>query len=60
MPAELVIGPEVEFDILEAYIWYNRRRNGLGEEFLSAVDAALERIRRQREMYPFVHEAYAN
>jgi len=58
MPAKLVIAPETELDIAEAYVWYERRRIGLGEEFLSSVDACMESIRRQPEMYPLVHENY--
>jgi plasmid stabilization system protein ParE len=58
MTAELVIAPEAESDITEAYVWYEDRRAGLGEEFLSSVDACLERIRRRPEMYPVVHETY--
>ena len=42
MAVELVIAPEAELDITEAYIWYEGRRSGLGEEFLSSVDACLE------------------
>lgn len=40
------------------YIWYEGRRTGLGEEFLSSVDACLESIRRRPGMYPVVHEGY--
>jgi plasmid stabilization system protein ParE len=58
MPVELMIAPEAELDIAEAYVWYEGRRAGLGEEFLSSVDACLESIRRQPEMYPIVHEGY--
>ena len=58
MPVELVIAPEAELDIAEAYVWYEGRRAGLGEEFLSSVDASLESIRRRPEMYPVVHEGY--
>ena len=58
MPVELVIAPEAELDIAEAYVWYEGRRDGLGEEFLSSVDACLESIRRRHEMYPVVHEGY--
>jgi hypothetical protein len=39
MPVELVIAPEAELDIAEAYVWYESHRAGLGEEFLSSVDA---------------------
>ena len=35
MAVELVIGPEAELDMTEAYIWYEGRRPGLGEDFLS-------------------------
>jgi plasmid stabilization system protein ParE len=58
MHANLVIAPEAELDIAEAYVWYERRRIGLGEEFLSSVDACMEGIRRHPEMYPLVHENY--
>jgi plasmid stabilization system protein ParE len=58
MAAELRLGPEVELDLAEAYAWYEKRRAGLGEEFLTAVDACLEGIRRQPEMYALVHETY--
>jgi hypothetical protein len=51
MAAELVVAPEAELDITEAYVWYESRRAGLGEEFLSAVDASMERIRRQPAIY---------
>jgi plasmid stabilization system protein ParE len=58
MAAELVIVPEAEQDITEAYAWYEGRRVGLGEEFLNSIDAAIETIRRSPEMYSVVHECY--
>jgi plasmid stabilization system protein ParE len=58
MAAELIIAPEAEQDIAEAYAWYEGRRTGLGEEFLSCVDASLEGIRRTPEMHAIVHENY--
>jgi len=58
MAVKLVVAPEAELDIAEAYVWYEARRPGLGEEFLSLVDAGMERIRRQPLIYPIVHEAY--
>jgi plasmid stabilization system protein ParE len=58
MAAKLVVAPEAELDLTEAYTWYEKRRAGLGEEFLSSVDACLERIRRQPEMYTLLHETY--
>jgi hypothetical protein len=47
MPVEVVIAPEAELDIAEAYVWYEGRRAGLGEEFLSSVDACLTGIKKQ-------------
>ena len=58
MAAKLVVAPEAELDITEAYIWYESRQAGLGEEFLSSVDASIERIRREPMIYSIVHEAY--
>jgi plasmid stabilization system protein ParE len=58
MAAELVVAPEAEQDITDAYAWYEERRPGLGEEFLSCVDACLEAIRRTPEMHAVVHENY--
>ena len=58
MAAELIIAPEAEFDISDAYGWYEERRPGLGEEFLSCTDACIQRIRRTPEMHATVHEEY--
>jgi plasmid stabilization system protein ParE len=58
MASDLVIAPEAEQDIAEAYIWYEARRVGLGEDFLSSVDACIESILRRPEMFPLVHDGY--
>lgn len=58
MAAELIIAPEVEQDLAEAYAWYGARRAGLGEEFLSGVDAGIATICRMPEMPAVVHEQY--
>ncbi len=58
MAAELILAPEAELDVAEAYAWYEKRRAGLGEEFLSSLEACLEGIRRQPEMYVLAHETY--
>jgi len=56
--AELVIAPEAEQDLADAYAWYEIRRPGLGEEFLSCVGACIEAIRRRPEIHPLVFEDY--
>ena len=58
MAAEFISAPEAEQDIAQAYAWYEGRRTGLGEDFLSCVDACLEAIRRAPEMHAVVHETY--
>ncbi len=58
MAAKLVLTREAGKDIHEAYDWYENRRQGLGEEFLSCVDACFERICRTPEMHAKVHEDY--
>jgi plasmid stabilization system protein ParE len=58
MAAELIVAPEAEQDVADAYGWYEGRRPGLGEEFLSCVDACIQAILRAPDMYPAVHESY--
>lgn len=56
MGAELIIAPEAEQDLIEAFAWYEDQRPGLGEEFLSCVDASLQAILRMPEMHRVVYE----
>ena len=58
MVAELIVAPEAEQDVADAYAWYESRRPGLGEEFLGCVDACVEAISRTPEMHSRVHENY--
>ena len=58
MAAELIVAPEAEQDIADAYGWYEGRRFGLGEEFLSRVDACIQSILRNPELHKIVHENY--
>ena len=58
MAAELSFAPEVEWDLLEAYAWYEGRRPGLGEDFLSCVDACIQLVCRHPEIHPLVYEDY--
>jgi plasmid stabilization system protein ParE len=55
MTAELKLAPEVEQDVSEAYLWYEDRRVGLGEEFLTCVDACFRSICRSPEMHSIVY-----
>ncbi|SHE89457.1 Plasmid stabilization system protein ParE [Desulfacinum infernum DSM 9756] len=55
MNIRLVIRPEAERDIQEAYLWYEKRREGLGEDFLLCVEEGLSKIMRSPHMYPVVY-----
>lgn len=58
MAVELIIAPEALQDIDESYGWFEERRIGLGEDFLTCVDACVQNICRLPELYPKVHEDY--
>lgn len=42
-------------DIAAAAQWYEQRAQGLGAEFVRAIDACLSTIARNPEAYPIVH-----
>jgi toxin ParE1/3/4 len=58
MAVRVVLAPEVEQDVTEAFAWYEDQRSGLGEKFLANVEAALEAIRHNPEVYAAVYENY--
>jgi len=58
MFADLIIIPEAQQDVDEAYWWYEDCRSGLGEEFLGCVDACIQTICRMPDLYPVIHEQY--
>ena len=58
MAAKLILIPEAEQDLAEAHDWYELRRPGLGEDFLSCVDSCFQAIRRNPRLHAVVHEEY--
>jgi plasmid stabilization system protein ParE len=58
MAADLIVAPEAEQDLVEAYGWYEGQRVGLGEEFLSCIDACIENVRRFPATNALIHENY--
>ena len=56
MNLELIIRPEAEADIAEAFDWYETRVPGLGSEFLLVLDALFNSILRNHLIYPVVHK----
>lgn len=51
----LIIRPAAAVEIDEAYLWYESRRTGLGEEFLAEVNGTLDTMREMPELYAVVH-----
>ncbi len=49
---------EAEFDVDDAYSWYEDQHSGLGEQFLSSLDACIRKISRTPEAFPIVLANY--
>ena len=58
MAAELVVAPQAEQDIADAYSWYEAQRDGLGEVFLASVDACIQTILSNPEQFRTVYKDY--
>lgn len=56
MKKPLIVRPEAEADLAEAYEWYEQQVRGLGAEFLLCVDAVMASIERNAQLYPVVHK----
>jgi hypothetical protein len=50
MKKALIIRPDTERDLAEAYGWYEARVPGLDSDFLLSIDAALSSIQRTPKM----------
>jgi plasmid stabilization system protein ParE len=55
MRYRLIIRPEAEADLQEAFDWYEQCVPGLGVDFLAAIDAALVSIRSNPRHHPLLH-----
>lgn len=56
MSRRLIIRPEAEMEVAEAFDWYEGRVSGLGSEFLLCVDASFNAIQRNPHQFPCVHK----
>lgn len=52
MTYKVLLRPEAEVDLTQAYHWYERQSKGLGAALLLSVDAILAEIQRNPELYP--------
>ena len=48
----IIVRPEAENDLREAFFWYEDKRQGLGHDFLLQIDAGLSSIQRNPKIYP--------
>ena len=55
MSRRLIVRPEAEAEMTDAFDWYEDRVLGLGSDFLLCVDAVLNAILRNPQHYPRVH-----
>ena len=51
----LIVRPEAEMEMADAFDWYEDRVPGLGSEFLLCVDAVFSAILRSPQQSPQVH-----
>ena len=54
MPHELIVRPEAEAELADAYAWYEQRVQGLGDQFILSVDAVFQAVIRGPQQYPQV------
>ena len=52
MKFDLIIRPEARADLLDAFHWYQNRRDGLGYDFKLCVDEVIAKIQRN----PLIHK----
>jgi plasmid stabilization system protein ParE len=52
MTYQLIIRPEAQLDIEDAFEWYNARNSSLGSEFVRAIDTGFSAIAQNPLAYP--------
>lgn len=57
MTAQLIVRPEAEAELAEAFAWYEERISGLGLAFLFCVEAAIHAIQRNPRRHGIVHRS---
>jgi toxin ParE1/3/4 len=56
MPYKLEIRPLATLEIIEAYDWYESKREGLGIEFLDALESFFDSLQRNPFTYSYYDE----
>jgi plasmid stabilization system protein ParE len=56
MTYRLIIRPEAELDLEDAFLWYESQSNGLGSEFVRAIDTCISGIGRNPLTYKLIYQ----
>ena len=55
MSYSLILRQEAEKDLVEAYKWYEEKVPGLGSDFLTVIERALELIQENPARFPVIY-----
>lgn len=56
MNYKLIVRPEAEAELTDAFVWYEQQVAGLGDHFLLAIDATINAILRNPLQYPVIYK----
>lgn len=56
MKYDLIVRPEAEAELAEAFNWYEQQVAGIGSRFLLSVDAVINSIQRDPLQYPILYK----
>ena len=56
MKYKVIVRPEAEDDVTEAFSWYEDNVAGLGRDFLLQVDAGINFIKRNPDVHPIEYK----
>jgi plasmid stabilization system protein ParE len=56
MKFHLLVAPEAEADVSDAFSWYEEQMKGLGRGFLSSIEKALQSIQARPARFPIIHK----
>jgi plasmid stabilization system protein ParE len=52
---KILVSEEAEFDIDDAYIWYELQKKDLGAAFIKNINSGFNKIKRNPYLYPIIH-----